>query len=495
MTTKHRVLPKILLLIGALLALAACGSGSDTPPVTQDGDTDESDSEALADGDSQETAETDSDTDSQAEDGDTDETAEEAEAESEAPELEPEVVDVAGYPKPITINRTIDLAPALPGTQIHPTALADGESIWLAFDIADSHNTFDVYLGRLEGDGSWRLPPALVNTTDYNDLDPALALNGDTLLVAWHSDNSFDETETHDHNLDIYTRRFSRTDGAAKTAKDEIVPIVLDGSEFSASAWEPQVVSVGEKGFLLTASFAAPAMTVWQTFTAPIGLDGVVGGLSLPNKNAAQNQELPALAAHADGQAALAYTTTDSLDQAHLFYGARPNESSAYSTFVDPEPSKQTNAPALVYSKDGSALYLAYFTQAANKMEVRLLRRGAGGQTATITFATGTGQDISPALAIGDNGGVVLWYQATGSYRADIYAQGFSDVGGVLAAYGAPQKLNDEPIAPYAPTLTYVGDGVYFTAWSVPVKNAARKASSYSYWLKGRYFKPTPAAR
>ena len=270
------------------------------------------------------------------------------------------------------------------------------------------------------------------------------------------------------------------------------MPIVWETSEFSVSAWEPQVVSVGEKGFMLSASFAAPAMNVWQVFTAPIGLDGVVGAITLPNKSATQSQQMPAMAAGADGRLALAYSFSDSLEKAHLFYGARPDESSAYSTFVDPEPNKQTNAPALAYSKDGSTLYLAYFTQAANKMEVRLLRRGTDGQTSTITFTTGTGQDISPALAIGDNGGVVLWYQATGSYRADIYAQGFTDFGGVLAAYGTPQKLNDEPIAPYAPTVTHVGEGVYFTAWSVPVKNEARKASSYSYWLKGRFFKMTP---
>lgn len=502
---KHMTFLRALLLLLALAALSACDSGSVTSPISSDGDTSESDTEASPDGDGQDTelADTESEADVLPEDGDGEEVAEteeaeteeaesELESENETQESDAEVVNVSGYPKPITLDTILDLAPALEGTQIHPVALADGESIWLAFDMADSHSAFDVFLGRLEGDGSWRTAPELVNTTDYNDLDPAIAINGDTLLLAWHSDNSFDETTEHDHNLDIYTRRYSRSDATAKTEKDEILPIVMEGSEFSVSAWEPQLVSVGEKGFVLSAAFAAPAMSVWQVFTAPIGTDGTVGEVTLPNKTATQSQQMPALAAAATGRLAVAYATTDSGDQSHLFYGARPDATSAYSAFVDPEPSKQTNAPALAFSKDGKTLYMAYFTQYANKMEARLLRQGQDGQTSTISFTTGTGADFSPALAIGDNGGVLLWYQSTGSYRADIYAQGFTDVGGVLASYGAPKKLNADPIAPYAPTLTYLGEGVYFTAWSVPVKNAARKASSYSYWLKGRFFKMTP---
>ena len=480
---------RALLLALALCAFAACGTDADTPPQS-DGDTAENETEATPDGDPQ------------VGENEQEEAADDAEGEAENEEASDDERAETGI-NPLTtpllcsknpkLDTILDLAPNLSPTQIHPYALFDGQALWLGFDLVDGHSAFDVYLGRLECDGSWRKEPFLVNTTDYNDLDPALALSHDTLLVAWHSDNSLDTTTTHDHNLDIRFRTYSR-EGEAKMAADARLPLVVGGKDLAVSAWQPQTVATWSSSFIVSGAYAPPEQTVWQAFAVPLDLDAKPGELVVPNKNPAQAQQMQALALAAgfSGELALAYSTRDDNDQSHLFYGSRPNDESPFSAFVEPETSQQSDAPAMAYSADGKTLYLTYFTTSAGKMAVVLKRIGADGQSSSLAFGTGGGTDISPVVALGRKGGAVLWYQTTGSYRADIYAQGFTDTAGALAATGTPQKLNDAPIAPYAPTLTYVGDDTYFTAWSLPIKNTTRKASAYSYWLKGRFFRLTP---
>jgi hypothetical protein len=159
-----------------------------------------------------------------------------------------------------------EVDPAGPDTQIHAVSLVADDGLWVAYNLVDSGNYFDVWLVKLACDGSPQVGPLQVTDTPTSELDPVLAWSSDRLLVAW----SADDTVGPD-NLDIGMRLY---DADGQPLSD---PFLFEGTRagtpVTGNATLPAVVGVNE-GFLLGGSWGHDDSPAFQAFAVPLDLDG-----------------------------------------------------------------------------------------------------------------------------------------------------------------------------------------------------------------------------
>jgi len=104
----------------------------------------------------------------------------------------PAPIDDAGADAPVT--PPCDAFPATafaidgagPGSQIHAIGAARGDRVFVAYNRPKATGkTFDVYLAALSCDGTPAFEPVRVSEDNDNDVDPSIAVQGDSVLVAW----------------------------------------------------------------------------------------------------------------------------------------------------------------------------------------------------------------------------------------------------------------------------------------------------------------------
>lgn len=483
-----------LCLTAVLLLATACGSGgssegtSDSESVNDtdalDGDKDSEASEAASeDGDSESVAASeDGDSEAASEDGDLDSESQEAdseagsEAESEEQSEEAYSDDPRACSDLFTPDTIVDLAPAAPDTQIHVSAAFDGRLIWLAFNLPDQANTFDVYGARLMCNGKLAAAPFRVNTTDTNEIDPAVAVSGSRVLYAWQADNGL-----ADRNLNIYTRAYTLGTAVPESENDHVLGLTLGGAAQDVNAWMPQLAALEDGAFLLTGTWADPLGQRWQAFTAHLAADGVAGDVERAPALADSNHDVPTVAASAT-TSALAYVTSPDEGDSHVMVATRAHDETSFASATDVWPEAATGAPSLSYSPDGTHAYVAFDRVLAAGSETWLMRLNDLGQaTHAIRFDTDGAYDHDAVVVATATGGAVLWYRLISGIRQDVYVQAFTDTDGTLALVGTPQKINVNYAVVYAPLFISVGDGAFFAAWS--------EGTSPKFRLKGRFLR------
>ena len=224
----------VLLLLCAL-SVISCG-GSDGGPVA-DGDADDADVvETSGDSDPAETEAAQGDQDTAGETAAETEAAPEDEtaAETDAEEA-PTAADCSAF---LPGDEVIfDPDPAGPDCQIHAEAAFDGAGVWVVYNVPDAASTFDVWALKLDCAGGSAVPPFKVNTTDFNDVDPTLAVTGGRLLAAWQSDDS-----SGPRNLNTYYRLFDQA-GAALTPTAVRLSLSKAGTLMDVNAWMPKAAA------------------------------------------------------------------------------------------------------------------------------------------------------------------------------------------------------------------------------------------------------------
>ncbi|MCP4804195.1 MAG: hypothetical protein GY913_14735 [Proteobacteria bacterium] len=143
-----------------------------------------------------------------------------------------------------------------PDTQIHGTSVFDGRHLWMAWNIPNEHSTFDVQLARYTCDGVMDLGPIDVTAREENDVDPALGVVGDEVVVAW--------TTSVSSGVHISAAGF--VDGQESRFVDPLQP-TADGVLFDTNS----LGAVMSEGGWLAGSFSNAETTGFQAVRMPIG--------------------------------------------------------------------------------------------------------------------------------------------------------------------------------------------------------------------------------
>ncbi len=359
----------------------------------------------------------------------------------------------------LVTDSPIDLDPAGPDTQIHAAAAFDGHALWLVYNRPDDQGLFDVYGLRLDCDGTLRTEPFRINTTDYNDIDPSIAIGPAGVLVSWQTDRGAAE-----NNMQMLLRTFD-LDASPLMNQDAMVRTDYQGQPVPGNTWMP-VVAALPTGFALAGARALPDATGFQVFVQRID----AAGLSIESTMDASPaplaaQTYPALATNQDGTIWLAFQQAfgpDYEDQVVSTLFAPGQTSPDILPPVSPDGRRQGQAPTLAVLSDGTPI-LAFADPNSRMVVVTLAAEADALQT---EIGANARIDFAPVLAAGpDRTGAVAWYRNQSGIQNEFWVAGFSYDGSTFQV-GSPILVTPEPVPPYQPAITHVTQDVYFLAWS-----------------------------
>jgi hypothetical protein len=369
---------------------------------------------------------------------------------------------------PLVTGQPFAIDPAGPDTQIHVAASFDGESVWVVYNRPDPAGGFDVWAVRLDCDGSQRVAPFRVNTTDHNDIDPTLAIGGGRLYLAWQSDNG-----VFPDNLDLLVRSYL-LDGTAVMATDRALDTVRNGLTETGSHWMPALAPL-PGGFAVAGARAVEDASGFQLFVQRLTSDGADAEESFDASFAPLgSQTYPSMASTEDGALYLAYLQAVAPDW----------DDFALHTAVDPGARVADPLPAV--GPAGRGLAGSVHVAAGTGGEVLLALGDATVNRIVLTDATHFGSgapevllgeagllNYSPVVAVSPSGGAVAWYRHMAGLQNELWVQGFAFDGSAFSL-GAPELATGEWVPPYQPTITHVKDDVFFVAWSQGTSPAFR---------------------
>ncbi len=360
---------------------------------------------------------------------------------------------------PLVTGEVFALDPDGDDTQIHVNAQFDGESVWVVYNKPDPSGGFDVYGVRLDCDGTARVPPFRINTTDHNDVDPTLVVSGDRMLVAWQTD-----TGTGVNNMQLPYRVYG-VDGQAVMSADSLLRTTRGGQPVPGNTWLPEVAAL-PNGFAIAGARALEDASGLQAFVQRLDDDGGLDGATLDASFfPVSSQSYPTLAAAPDGTLYLAFAQAlpPDYDDAVYYTALAPG-----ATQASPLPAVLADqraaaaGPDLARGPDGQ-VYLAFGDADA---EMIVLTDGAdftGGPA--VELGTPNRLDFSPAVAPATGGGAVAWFRNLSGFQNELRVQGFT-YNGTAFTLGEAQNVTAESVPPYAPTITHIKDDIYFVAWS-----------------------------
>jgi len=363
-------------------------------------------------------------------------------------------------------DETVAIDPGGPDTQIHGAAAFDGEGIWIAYNRPRDDGWFDVYATRIACDGSVLVEPWRLNEDDgANHVDPALAVDGDAVLVAWHRDDG-----QFPHNLSTWVRGFDLDGNPAGAAME--LATTWDGEPLQGNVWMPAVAARPGEGLVVAGVRGLPDLDRFQVYLQPVDTTGQPTAETVnPDVDGAASDSAPALAATADGRLALAWTRTpDDGDDAVV---RLTFEAGSWAPDGDPAevaPGEVTGGAAL----DGPHLGWHRETLGGYAVHAVSLDGGDG-----MELGHGDAFDHTPALAATDDGGAVTWLRVDQGIRNDLFVTRYAEGGDSLDAGAPAQVETDGPVGPYAPDLVHLTGDVWFAVWA--------EGESPAFRLVGRY--------
>ena len=124
---------------------------------------------------------------------------------------------------------------------------------------------------RLDCDGSPRVAPFRISTTDYNEVDPTLAIGHGHLYTAWQSD-----TGLFPDNMELVVRSFG-VDGTPVMAEDLVLDTVRGGATLTGNHWMPALAPL-PSGFAVAGARAVEDASGFQVFVQRLANDGTDAG-------------------------------------------------------------------------------------------------------------------------------------------------------------------------------------------------------------------------
>ena len=328
-----------------------------------------------------------------------------------------------------------------PDSQIHSIGAPGGDRVFVAYNRPKaSAKTFDVFLTALKCDGTPAFEPVRVSEDDDNDVDPSIAVQGETVLVAWAGDAS-----GKDPNLHLRTRLFDRQGGARGAATTFTGPH-KGLANTKGNIWQGSVAPLGE-GFALAGAWGIDEAPAFQTFVSRLDARGAPSGDALDlGFDAGTTQTSPDVSgggANAWAAWLVEPNTSDGKSVATATIGAAGG--------LTRGPTLD-NAAAPSVATLGSA---AWVSAQRGASDVVLQRLDAPGPAIVLA-----GKGALPALALSPSGGAFASYRDAGGGRTIVVTR--FDAGGAVVA---ETDLGITDAAPYPVRLVRMAYDVYFLAF------------------------------
>jgi hypothetical protein len=361
---------------------------------------------------------------------------------AEAPDAGPP--DCASLLRP---TPPFDLAPGFRRTQIHPAAVFDRDRFWVTLTVAEVEGSgLDVVLVPVGCDGRSGTPIPVDDEVTPNDIDGALAVRGDVLLVAWQRDRG---TGT----IDTMVRAFSR-DGAP-LGESRALRTTREGEPVDGTHWFPQVLATDD-GFVLVGTRGVDAARGFHTFVQRLDAAGAPLGEALePAFEPGRSHGAPAAALDTAGALHLAWESTPEVGETTAWYASPGAAPAALAPDLI-----ASGAPSLAAL--GPDVLVAFDAGGATARSVRLrLATAGGGLDAPVTVAE---RGFAPSLAEG----AVLWGEELRGFSvARLQARAFArtPTGLALGPTAVIPTAGSVPL-PYRPGIVRATGDLHLVLWS-----------------------------
>ena len=341
-----------------------------------------------------------------------------------------------------------------PDGQIHAIGAWDGARTFVAYNRPKtSSSSFDVYLTALRCDGKPAFAPVRVSEDDDNDVDPALVVLADRVLVAWSANLS-----AGDPNLYLRLRVYDKTGKALGPARNFAGP--RNGADNVHNTWLPSLAPLGG-GAALVGAWGIAEAPAFQAFGARLDAQGVTQGDAFElGFDAATTQTQPDVSG--DGASAWAAWlvepntgTGSTIATAHVPSSGAPVAGPSVVDAASPSISMRGTRAWVAGSRASGSVLLLRADQSAPPIEL----------------AT---QGALPAVAAADVGGAFVAYRDGASGRT-VVAVRFDETGAVVRE----RDLGVAKAAPYPLRLVRISEDVYFVAY--------QSGTSPSLRAEGRY--------
>lgn len=368
-----------------------------------------------------------------------------------------------------------------PKTQIHPATAFDGQGIWFAFNLPalDGSANFAPWAARVACNGDVLIAPFQVATGAGNAVDPAIAIQDDTVAIVWQEDIP----ENAPDNMDVWIRTFG-IDGTPRTADAVLLTPTAQGNPVPGTLWLPSVAAVDD-GFLIAATLADGELELFQTLLVRVDTYGNPAldtdaqtplDAFWPAREAGTTQTYPAIAADAEGRMWTAWTRwpegqEDAVDR--VVFGALGDWGQSMTPAPFPDAQAESQGAHLAVTREGPPVVVLAATIGGEDLAVRLRQIVPQTTAQDLVLNTPSKIDHSPVVALDGSRGLVAWYRVRTGYQADVVFQRFDRVDGKLVPRGQEDIANlPEPgghqhaaIGAYPLALTPVGSGRYLLSW------------------------------
>ena len=337
-----------------------------------------------------------------------------------------------------------------PDSQIHVIGAYSAGRLFVAYNRPKAGaQTFDVFLTAFGCDGTPVFPPVRVNDDADNDVDPSLAIAGDTVLVSWAGDAT-----GQDPNLHLQTRAFDRQGAPLGPPRTFTGPRrALQQTKFNI--WQGSLSPLGT-GFALAGAWGVDDAPAFQAFGARLDAQGAPTGDAFDLGFDAGTTQTSIDVASSGTNAWAAWLVEPNMTDGMAVATARFGIAGA----TTPGPRIENAGSPIVATLDTTAWVVA---QRGTK-DVVLQRLDTAGAP-----VVHVGKGAQPALALSASGGAFASYRDAGAGRT-IVLTSFDSAGAILAE----KDLGVTDAAPYPLRLVRIADDVYFLAYSLGKSPALR---------------------
>ncbi len=156
--------------------------------------------------------------------------------------------------------------------RIHPQSVLAGNRIWTVYNAPqpDGSGDFATFVVAHDCSGTETHPPTRLTESPGNQTDPAIALSGDRMLVAWQVDAGGSP------NLSIHTAVLGLGGGIVRA--DRELAMQREGELHVGNAWMPRVAALPD-GFALAGSRGVD--NTFQAFVQRLDVEGEADGESV----------------------------------------------------------------------------------------------------------------------------------------------------------------------------------------------------------------------
>ncbi len=338
------------------------------------------------------------------------------------------------------------LAPGLRQTQLHPAAAFDGERMWVSLTVDEEEGSaFDIVLLSLDCGGNVIGDPiAVTQAVEPNDIDGAIALGSESLVLAWQRDEGTGTITT-------WTRTFE-LDGTARD-DEQMYASMREGEVLDTTVWFPEL-QARDGGFWLSGLRGIEGVG-FQFYAQQLDHDGAAfaGDALEPAPSMADQTGGSLLAVGSE----LHFTWSETIDDNDQAVYLAPGE-------TDPvllqEGFVASNAGRLV--AHGDSIVAGVRVGTANGT-ARLMQVGSVDSTDIATGSVGV-----PYVEAGEGDrGAVLWTDDQSGFTADaLWVAAYT--AGDPPTLDTPREINTLGSVglPYAPSVTHLSGAFYLVTWT-----------------------------